>query len=373
MEAVDTIVKKNTGHRERLRARFVSGAEESYTDEALLELLLTYAIPQRDVQPLAKELITTFGSLSNVLSADMTTLSKQDGIKEYAAVLIKLIDWIRTSEIASQPTLFPEISPAEANASLPSNTSLRLYENTSVRSRSGLFVKAMLEEAITLLPQLPDSESLEVARDFLITHLHFSGQTTRVRGADYIIQRMFPTGYTDKALLTFARAYTGKQDLRDICFYRFCKFESLMFDIIENLLLPAIGAGQLKRSHLRDYLTHRFPTYAGIQDASRAVVEALVEGGITKADRLTLFFSYRDISLPALAFILHSEFPGPGMFDIGKIEQNRAIRAMLWKPDALMPALYELRNKTILSKISEIDSLRQFTTKYTLDQLSEIL
>jgi len=69
-----------------------------YTDEKLLELLLTYAIPQKDVQPLAKRLIATFGSLSSVLSADITTLCKQEGIKEHSAVLLKLNDWIRKHE-----------------------------------------------------------------------------------------------------------------------------------------------------------------------------------------------------------------------------------------------------------------------------------
>ena len=88
-------VKTKAGHRERLKAHFIAGDEEAHTDEELLELLLTYAIPQKDVQPLARKLIATFGSLSNVLSTDIATLCKQEGIKEHSAVLIKLIDWIR--------------------------------------------------------------------------------------------------------------------------------------------------------------------------------------------------------------------------------------------------------------------------------------
>lgn len=36
-----------TGHRQRLRDRFLAGETEAYTDAALLELLLTYAIPSR--------------------------------------------------------------------------------------------------------------------------------------------------------------------------------------------------------------------------------------------------------------------------------------------------------------------------------------
>jgi DNA repair protein RadC len=184
---------------------------------------------------------------------------------------------------------------------------------------------------------------------------------------------MFPDGNADQSLLIFARTYADSQELRDVCFYRFCKFEPLMYEVIENLLLPAIGAGQLERNLLRDYLIHRFPTFSSTKDCARAIVDALLAGGLITAERLAMNFTYRDIKIPSFAFILHSEFPEPGMFDIGKLEQNRTIRAMLWKPDALIPALYELRNRNIISKVSEIDSVRQFTTKYTLEQTCEVL
>ena len=60
---------KHEGHRARLREKFLTGEAASRSDEALLELLLTYAIPQRDVQPLAKSLIMKLGSLEAVLGA----------------------------------------------------------------------------------------------------------------------------------------------------------------------------------------------------------------------------------------------------------------------------------------------------------------
>ncbi len=146
-----------------------------------------------------------------------------------------------------------------------------------------------------------------------------------------------------------------------------------MYEVIENLMLPVTSTGQLQRAALRNYLTHRFPSYPSTKDCAFAIVDALIAGGIITADRLTMNFAYRDIKIPSFAFILHSEFPEPGMFDIGKIEQNRAIQSMLWKPNAIIPALYELRNRSIISKVSEIDSVRQFTTKYTLEQVCEAL
>jgi len=61
------------------------------------------------------------------------------------------------------------------------------------------------------------------------------------------------------------------------------------------------------------------------------------------------------------------------MYDLAKLETNQTILAMLWNPDRLLPSLYELRNHGIISKISEIDSMRQFTTKWTLDGVVEYL
>ncbi len=171
---METEVKSKAGHRERLKAHFIAGDEEAHTDEMLLELLLTYAIPQRDVQPLAKKLIATFGSLSNVLSADITTLCKQEGIKEHSAVLLKLTDWIRIydgriattqalREKVSTPALFPDISLDAGRVDKPGKAKTKTQKATASRSRTGLFGKSMLQEGIEMLPQLPDTESLDEA------------------------------------------------------------------------------------------------------------------------------------------------------------------------------------------------------------------
>ena len=58
------------GHRERLRSRFRDAGAEAVSDYELLELVLFRAIPQRDIKPLAKELIAKFGSFAEVVAAD---------------------------------------------------------------------------------------------------------------------------------------------------------------------------------------------------------------------------------------------------------------------------------------------------------------
>ena len=79
------------GHRQRLKQRFLLGEGKDMADYELLELLLTYALPRRDVKPLAKTLINTFGSFAEVISASETNLKKINGIKDSSVLIFKLI------------------------------------------------------------------------------------------------------------------------------------------------------------------------------------------------------------------------------------------------------------------------------------------
>jgi DNA repair protein RadC len=77
------------GHRERLRQRFMVDDGASMPDYELLELLLTMAIPRRDVKPLAKNLISRFGDISEVIHAPAHELLDA-GVSPNAIVLIRL-------------------------------------------------------------------------------------------------------------------------------------------------------------------------------------------------------------------------------------------------------------------------------------------
>src|SRR5215469_17938390 len=57
----------------------------------LLELLLFRAIPQRDVKPLAKDLIAKFGSFPEVISAPAARLAEIKGIGDAAITELKLV------------------------------------------------------------------------------------------------------------------------------------------------------------------------------------------------------------------------------------------------------------------------------------------
>ena len=79
------------GHRERLRARFREAGADAVVDYELLELVLFRAIPQRDVKPLAKQLIEKFGSFAEAIAAPATRLKEIKGLGEAAITEIKVV------------------------------------------------------------------------------------------------------------------------------------------------------------------------------------------------------------------------------------------------------------------------------------------
>ncbi len=71
------------GHRQRLKKSFLNTkTPEQFKDYELLELLLFYSIPRKDVKPLAKNLIKNFGDLNNLIYVDKDKFSSIEGIND---------------------------------------------------------------------------------------------------------------------------------------------------------------------------------------------------------------------------------------------------------------------------------------------------
>jgi DNA repair protein RadC len=83
------------GHRERLRKKFLAGL---LTEYEILELLLTYAIPRRDVRTLSRQLYKKYGNIHQLISAPFEDLITNEGIKENTAALFKLVNKIAQLE-----------------------------------------------------------------------------------------------------------------------------------------------------------------------------------------------------------------------------------------------------------------------------------
>jgi DNA repair protein RadC len=78
-------------HRQRLRERFREAGAEAPSDYELLEAVLFRAQPRRDVKPLAKTLIATFGSFAEVIAAPEARLEKVKGLGAATITELKLV------------------------------------------------------------------------------------------------------------------------------------------------------------------------------------------------------------------------------------------------------------------------------------------
>ena len=78
------------GHRERLRERFREAGADAVSDYELLELLLFRALPRRDIKPLAKSLLETFGSFAEVITAPEARLAEVKGLGDAAITELKI-------------------------------------------------------------------------------------------------------------------------------------------------------------------------------------------------------------------------------------------------------------------------------------------
>jgi len=97
------------GHRNRMRERFIQSGLNDFAPHEVLELLLFYCMPRGDMNPLAHELISTFGSLHGVLEAGTEQLMMVKGIGMNAAVFLSMIPQVakryHQSVMGARPTI----------------------------------------------------------------------------------------------------------------------------------------------------------------------------------------------------------------------------------------------------------------------------
>ena len=83
--------KQRSGHRERVRRRFLDEGLDGFKDYEALEMLLFYAVPRQDTKVIAKRLIDQFGSLQAVFHTPPDRLMQEAGVTEATAALIAML------------------------------------------------------------------------------------------------------------------------------------------------------------------------------------------------------------------------------------------------------------------------------------------
>ena len=93
-EQQNAVQPVHSGHRDRIKNKFLNEGLDNFEPHAVLELLLYYGIPLKDTNPIGHALLRKFGSLSGVFDVPYEELVKVDGVGKSAATLIKLIPQI---------------------------------------------------------------------------------------------------------------------------------------------------------------------------------------------------------------------------------------------------------------------------------------
>ena len=97
------------GHRNRMRARLLTAGPDSVADHELLEMVLFLALPRRDTKPIARALLTRFGSFAGAVSAPLPELRSVEGMGDAGAAALKTIQAaalrLVRAEVLNRPVL----------------------------------------------------------------------------------------------------------------------------------------------------------------------------------------------------------------------------------------------------------------------------
>ena len=102
------------GHRARLKQRFAEHGLDGFHDYEVLELLLTYAIPRKDVKPIAKRLLKQFKTLAGVFDAQVQELQTVEGLGKESAQFLKLVKATQVRYLESDLVTKPRLNSPEA-------------------------------------------------------------------------------------------------------------------------------------------------------------------------------------------------------------------------------------------------------------------
>lgn len=97
------------GHRARMRERLLAAGPDALLDHEMLEMVLFLALPRRDTKPIARELITVFGSFANAIAAPTRELAGIEGLGEAGMAALKLVQGaalrLMAADVRGQPVL----------------------------------------------------------------------------------------------------------------------------------------------------------------------------------------------------------------------------------------------------------------------------
>jgi DNA repair protein RadC len=106
----------HSGHRERLKQKYLDVGVDAMLDIEVLELLLFYALPRCDTRPIAYQLLRRFGAFHDVLDAPLEELCKVPGVSKHTAILLSMIPSLGKRHIVQKNQQLTSIMTIDAAA-----------------------------------------------------------------------------------------------------------------------------------------------------------------------------------------------------------------------------------------------------------------
>lgn len=221
-------------HRKRLRDRFRRSGTEGMHDYEVLELLLTYAIPRKDVKPRAKALIQRFGSFSGVLDAQPQALEEVAHIGPVSSALIRLVkeacavylaERMKRSDALASPQAVLDFARVKL-AGLPHEVFMVIFLNTKNRVLDyEILHEGTVDRAVVYPRRIIEAALARHAAAVILVHNHPSGEPD--------------PSPEDKLLTRSVAEAAGSIDLRLLD--HIVVGREGHFSFLENRLMPAKG------------------------------------------------------------------------------------------------------------------------------------
>jgi len=400
-EAVDADQNSRSSHYEGLRERFLQGDASLRTDEALLELLLTYGTPQRDVQPLAKTLLSRFGSLNMVLAADQSTLCSVDGVESHVSTLLKLVDCLCQTRSTTRPSTglpdqpdpvaaptpappAPEhpgtgssasIPPTQAEMplNLPGQVELPLAQKTPAIRERKTIQDVLIAEGLLALKLVHEATSPEELQDILVKRLGQNSLETRRRYAQSVVRWFFPDGLTG-LLPRVWRAYEDEAISADLLRWSYLNQEPIMGRCVAEALFPCETGLVMPATYfdkfLQDHLGEAPPEKTRERLKSNLKKIGFLERAKGKPDRLLPVMTQKTSFL----ILVHHLFAEKAVrtVELRNLFANPFWKYLGYKSEGAVRALFrEVDAAGLVGKYVVADQLEQVTTCFMLDEILE--
>jgi len=392
-----------------LRDCILTGRGEDLTEAELLELLVSIALHRLDVQDQLAELVRRFGSISRVFSATPNELRRVKGIGEAVAVLLKIVDLIRSSKAESfQPSKAESFQPATSRDTnhqavfkdLPLFRDLPEIERAKDQSTKvtteqpaktiapvkapqtrpgprGGTIRAVQDliwkEALLSLPWSEKFEDLGEFQSYIREHLPQNSLSTRDRYAQTVVRWFYPDGLKGLTAEVW-RHYQDTGLAEEILRYRYLCAETMAGAIVADALFPIGENASIPDSYIAQFTRERFGSEVPGKTTER------LKANLRKLGFLSLGKERRDSLRPlapsATAFLvlLHFRF---SQGHPGGVEFRAMASDPFWKylgfksEDRLRAILREALDHGLIAKYVVADRIESISLRYSFREFAE--